>query len=162
MTEYKAKSTDTLSFSLTQDNNPVGELTYDSWFTFKAKLELTDNKSFTVEPKGFWGTTIELKDSQNILLKFKMNWNGDIVIHTNFDNKEKDFIFKRRGVFNESFVLLDKEKNELLVVKSDFKWNKLKYDYVLTASDTFDNFDNQAILLLSIIHCANYFMAGMA
>ncbi|MBS1746376.1 MAG: hypothetical protein JST21_09435 [Bacteroidetes bacterium] len=159
MTEYIVKSTDTLSFVFVKGEDIVGKLTYKNWFSFKAKLELNNNHLYQMEPKGFWGTTIELKENDNTILNFKMNWNGNIVIHSVIANPEQDFVFRHRGVLKDSFVLLNKDDVELLVVKPDFKWNKFNYEYKITSSGYFDSFKNQDILLATTIHCANYYMA---
>ena len=126
MTEYQAKSNNSLSFDLTQDDKLIGKLSHEKWFKFNAVIEITNNSNYQVEPKGFWGTTIELKDGEKVLLKFKMNWNGEIVVQTYFNDFEKDYIFKQTGFFKGSFILIDQEGIELLVMKPHLKWNKMK------------------------------------
>ncbi|KAA5537028.1 hypothetical protein F0919_04975 [Taibaiella lutea] len=158
---YQAKSTNSLSFDLTKDGKLIGKLSYKSWFKFNAVIEITNNPNYKFEPKGFWGTTIELKEGEKVLLKFKMNWNGEIIIQTYFNNLEKDYIFKHRGIFKESFILIDQEGNELLVMKPNLKWNNMNYEYQLTSSDIFENFSNKEILLMSSLHCANYYISLM-
>jgi hypothetical protein len=160
MAEYQAKSDSSLSFELTKNDKLIGKLAYKSWFKFSAEIDILNSK-YQIEPKGFWGTTVELKDGGNILLKFTMNWNGDIVIHTYFDNIEKDYIFKYRGIFKESFVLTDQNGSELLIMKPDLKWFSMNYEYNLTTSDIFENLPHKGILLMNSIHCANYFMSMM-
>ncbi len=161
MTEYQAKLSNTLSFDLTKDDSVIGTLSYKSWFTFKAVMEIGNSSTFEVEPKGFWGTTIELRDGEKVLLNFKMNWNGEIVVQTHFNDIDKDYIFKHRGIFKESFILTDRDGTELLVMKPHLKWSKMNYEYVISASDNFDTFPNKEILLMTSLHCANYYMMMM-
>ncbi|BAP30919.1 uncharacterized protein CHSO_1882 [Chryseobacterium sp. StRB126] len=161
MAEYYAKSSNSLSFELVNDNKLTGKITYKSWFNFNAVIELANHQSFQVEPKGFWGTTIELKDNEKVLLKFRMNWNGEIIVQTYFDGVKESFVCKHRGVFKDSFVLTDKEGTELLVMKPQFKWNLLNYEYRITTSDDFETYSNKEILLLTSLHCANYYMSMM-
>jgi len=158
MTEYQAKSNKSFSFEVTKDDRLIGKLSYKSWFKFNAVIEIA-NSNYQVEPKGFWGTTIELKDGEKVLLKFKMNWNGEIVVLTYFTNLEQGYIFKHRGVFKDSFILIDQEGFELLVMKPHWKWNKMNYEYQITTSDSFDTFSNKEILLMNSLHCANYYMS---
>src|SRR6478736_2708889 len=120
MAEYQAKSNNFLSFDLTKDDKLIGKLSHEKWFKFNAVMEIANNKNYQVEPKGFWGTTIEIKDNEKVLVKFSMNWSGEIVVQTYFDDLEKDYVFKHKGVFNESFVLKDQAGNELLTLKPDF------------------------------------------
>ncbi len=160
MAEYYAKSKNTLSFEVTGGEQFVGKLSYESWFTFRAVIEIA-NSQYKVEPKGFWGTTIELKEGEKVLLKFRMNWNGEIIVQTYFDGVKESFVCKHRGVFKDSFVLTDKMGTELLVMKPQFKWNLLNYEYQLNTSDEFEKYSNKDILLLTSLHCANYYMSMM-
>jgi hypothetical protein len=163
MSEYHVKSIDTKHFYLTTiDEKPIGILKYDNWFSFKSEIILEDNSVYYVQPKGFWGTTIELKKDEIVLLNFKMNWNGNIVIGTKFEDIERDFIFKHKGILKSSYVLQDKDGLELLVIQPDFKWKKFRYDYTLSTAEELEQFDFKNILLLTTIHCANYYIAMMS
>ncbi|WP_160138762.1 hypothetical protein [Chryseobacterium sp. c4a] len=161
MAEYYAKSNDSLSFDLMHDDQLTGKITYKSWFNFNAVMELANHQNYQIEPKGFWGTTIELKDNEKVLLKFRMNWNGEIIVQTYFDGVKESFVCKHRGVFKDSFVLTDKLGIELLVMKPKFKWNLLNYEYQINTSDGFEEFSHKDILLLTSLHCANYYMSMM-
>lgn len=158
MAEYQAKSNSTFSFDVTQGGKSIGKLSYKSWFQFNALIEMANNKNYQVEPKGFWGTTVELKDNEKLLLKFQMNWNGEIVIQTYFDAIEKGYVLKHKGFFKESFILADQEGTELFVMKPDLKWSKMSYEYQITTSDDFELFPAKEMLIMASIHCANYYM----
>jgi len=160
MTEYKVKSNNSFIFEVTKNEVTIGTLTYKSWFKFDAEVEILNSK-YQIEPKGFWGTTIELKEGEKILLKFRMNWNGEIVVQTYFNEIKQGYIFKHRGIFKESFVLSDQNGTELLVMKPDLKWNMMNYEYQITTSDIFDTFFDKEILLMTSLHCANYYMSMM-
>lgn len=99
-----------------------------------------------------------LKDNENILLNFKMNWNLNIMINTKFENIENHYIFKNIGVLSSIYSLLDSKERELLVIQPEFEWRKLNYSYNIKTSTTFDKFENKDILLLSTIHCINYYI----
>lgn len=161
MTAYNVSSGDARKFSLTKNESLIGDLVYEQWFSFKSRILLVDNSGFTIEPKGFWGTTIELKDNDNVLLSFKMGWSGNIIIHSRLNNIEEDYIFKQKGLLKSTFVLTDAASQELLAMTPDFKWNKLNYDYSIATTDSFDALQSQDILLLTAVHCANYYMAMM-
>lgn len=161
MIQYQASATSHLSFDVIKDDQLFGKLTYKSWFKFNAVIELAINASYQVEPKGFWGTTIEVRDGENVVLKFKMNWSGEIVILTNHNNIEAGYIFKHKGIFKNSFFLTDQEGTELLVLKPHLKWKKMNYEYQITSSDTFETLPNKELLLMNSLHCANYYMTMM-
>ena len=162
MAKYQAKSIDYLSFALTQGDEFIGKLSYKRWFSFTAVIEMANKASYQVEPKGFWGTTIDLKEADNLLLTFNMNWHGDVVVQTHFNNIETGYIFKHRGLFNESFVLIDQEEIELLVMKPHLKWKNMNYDYQIITADRFNSFPSKDLLLLTSVHCANYYMSMIA
>ena len=90
-----------------------------------------------------------------------MNWSGEIVVQTYFDGVESGYILKHRGFFKESFVLIDKEGPELLVMTSQLKWSKMNYEYLITTSDNFETLPGKEILLMTSLHCANYYMSLM-
>jgi hypothetical protein len=161
MGQYNANSTNSQNFSLTFENQKVGELIYKKWYSFNAEIKLSDGSIFQLEPKGFWDSKIELKDGSKTLLAFKMGWKG-IIIKTFFQNKEDAYLLKLNGLLSSKFVLIDTDKNELMLAETDFKWNKLKYDYNIETSKKFDDFEDKELLLLTILHCINYYMTTIA
>ena len=161
MAEYQAKANNSLSFDLTKNEALIGNLSYKNWFKFNAVIEIANGSKYQVEPKGFWGTTVELKQEENVLLKFTLNWNGEIVVQTSFGDAEKGYVFKHRGVFKESYALIEQDGIELLIMKPQLKWTQLNYEYEVTTSDNFETLENKEILLLTSLHCANYYMSMM-
>ncbi len=159
MATYQAKSSNSRTFELTQNDKSIGQLTYTSWFRFDALITMGNYKNFQIEPKGFWGTTIELKENENVLVKFKMNWSGEIVIQTYFDGQEKGYTLKHKGFFNESFLLVDQDEIELLMMKPHLQWFKRAYEYQIETVDGFDRIPNKELLLMTTLHGANYYMS---
>ena len=162
MAEYYAKSSNSLTFEITKEEKLIGKLAYTSWFKFNAVIEIANGKIYQVEPKGFWGTTIELKDQERVLLKFRMNWNGEIVVQTYFDGVKNGYLFKHRGIFKESFVLTDQNGVELMIIKPHLKWTSMNYEYQITTSDAYETLPEKEIVLINALHCANYYMSMMA
>lgn len=158
MKDYQANSLDTKHFELMQANTLIGSLEYESWFSFKADIVLANHRHYAVRPKGFWGTTIEVKDREQLLLDFKMNWKGQILIRTLFDGAEDFYIIKHKGLFKNTCVLFHGEDTELLNIVPDFKWGKLRTDYQLVASEAFEQLAHKDLLLLTAIHCTNYYI----
>ncbi|MCB2409098.1 hypothetical protein [Hymenobacter lucidus] len=158
MAEYQATATDTKVFQLLSEETVVGMLQYTEWYTFKAAAALADGSSFQITPKGFWGTTIELKDQDKVLLSFKMNWDGSIIIKSRLTADGRAFVVKSKGTFKQSFVLLDKDGQELVVVKPGYKWNKISPEYQISTTDSFEELAAKHLLLLTTVHCINYYM----
>ena len=157
MGHYKANSINSKSFSLTTENSKIGELNYTTWYSFKAEIQLADHSIYQLEPKGVWDQKIELKKEETTLLEFKMGWKG-ILIKTDFDGVEKNYLLKLKGLLSSKFILVDSEENELLAVDTDFKWSKLNFDYAIETSTEFDSMKNKELMLLTILHCINYYL----
>ncbi|MCX8530956.1 hypothetical protein [Chryseobacterium luquanense] len=96
--EYSATSEKFTTFKITKEEKIIGELHYKNWFKFNAEIEILNSK-YQVEQKGFWGTTLELLNDKKVLLKFAMNWDGNIVLNTFFDDVEKNYTFSHKGFF---------------------------------------------------------------
>ncbi|MES2829479.1 MAG: hypothetical protein V4687_15065 [Bacteroidota bacterium] len=162
MAEYQAKSKNSKVFDLTRGDEFIGTLTYESWFKFNALVEMANHRFYQIEPKGFWGTKIELKENGNVLLKFEMNWSSEIVIKTYSKQIDSGYILKHKGILKESFILADEAGIEILTMKPDFKWSKMSYEYQLTSSDSFEKLPEKEILLMAAIHGVNYYVFMMS
>lgn len=161
MAEYQVHSTDTRTFSLLGDGEVLGRLTYAEWFSFKATLTLPDGTTLRAEPRGFWGTTIEVKEQDAVRLSFTMHWNGSIVLKSWFGEESRVFVLKNRSVLKNDYVLLSKEGQELLHLRPDFKWRTGNYEYAISSSAEFEQLAARHVLLLCAAHCTNYYLAMM-
>ncbi|GGG47792.1 hypothetical protein [Hymenobacter glacieicola] len=163
MAAYRIIADGTRDFQLlAADGTALAALHYSEWFSFKAVATLADGSSFRLEPKGFWGTTIELKDQDKVLLNFKMNWDGNIIIKSRLDDGNQAFVFKSKSMRKGEYALRGRNEQELLVVKPDFQWSKLNYNYTLTSTEELEASDSKVLLLLTVLHCANYYMTMMS
>jgi len=161
MGQYKANATNSHNFTLRFDYQKVGELVYKKWYSFSAEIQMTDGTKYQLEPTGFWDSKIELKDDTQTLLEFKMGWKG-IIIKTLFNDSEEVFLLKLKGLLSNKFVLLDTNDEELMAAETSFKWSKFNFDYNIETTPVFDNFENKELLLLTILHCINYYITIVA
>ena len=161
MGQYKANATNSHNFTLRFDYQKVGELVYKKWYSFSAEIQMTDGTKYQLEPTGFWDSKIELKDDTQTLLEFKMGWKG-IIIKTLFNESEEVFLLKLKGLLSNKFVLLDTNDEELMAAETSFKWSKFNFDYNIETTPVFDNFENKELLLLTILHCINYYITIVA
>ena len=161
MGQYKANATNSHNFTLRFDYQKVGELVYKKWYSFSAEIQMTDGTKYQLEPTGFWDSKIELKDDTQTLLEFKMGWKG-IIIKTLFNDSKEVFLLKLKGLLSNKFVLLDTNDEELMAAETSFKWSKFNFDYNIETTPVFDNFENKELLLLTILHCINYYITIVA
>ncbi|MFN8349180.1 MAG: hypothetical protein U0X91_29540 [Spirosomataceae bacterium] len=157
MGHYIANSENSRNFNLASEGREIGELIYQKWYSFTAEIIMADGAKFTLEPKGFWESKIELKDDSKTLLEFKMGWKG-IIIKTLFNDREENFLLKLKGLLSNKFILIDTDNIELMVAETDFKWSKFNFDYTIETTPNFDNFDRNELLLMAILHCINYYL----
>ncbi len=158
MGNYIANSINSQNFILTKNNLKVGELNYPKWYTFNAEVILSDNSKYQLKTTGIWDNKVELKQNEIKLLEFKMSWKG-IIVKDFFDNTEKTYLLKQTGLLNCKFILVDEENIELIVAEADFKGNSLNYDYNIETANEFDNNKNKELLLLTTLHCINYYIS---
>ncbi|WBA43686.1 hypothetical protein [Hymenobacter canadensis] len=161
MADYQVKSHSTRTFTLREADAVLGELTYTEWFSFKALLNLSDSPPLQIEPKGFWGTTIELKEQGEVLLSFKMHWNGNILLKSRMGGVNQTFVLKSRSLLKNEYVLLNKADQQLLLIRPDFRWNSANYDYTISSNEDFEALAAKHVLLLIAVHCTNYYLTMM-
>lgn len=154
MGQYKVDAMNSQDFSLTFDGQKIGELIYEKWYSFSAKILMTDGSQYQLEPTGFWESKIELKDDTKTLLEFKLGWKG-IILKT-INEKEETYLLTLQGLGNK-FILIDTDKEELLVAETDFKLRKSNYNCNIETTPKFDNLPNKEIFILTILHCINYY-----
>ncbi|MCA8831098.1 hypothetical protein [Hymenobacter pini] len=159
MAEYRVQSTDKRTFALLTDGTMLGQLCYAEWFSFKATLTMPDGTSLRAEPRGFWGTTIEVKEHDAVRLSFKMHWNGSIVLKSRLGEEGRVFVLKNRSVLKNDYVLLSKEGQELLHLQPNFKWRTGNYEYAISSAAEFEQLAAKHMLLLCATHCTNYYLA---
>lgn len=77
---------------------------------------------------------------------------------TFFQNSEKNYILRTKGISSNKFILTDSEKKELLVAEMDTKLDNLNYKYSIRTTNEFESFRNKNILVLALLHCINYYI----
>ena len=161
MATYIVTPTETRTFTLARKDEVIGRLTYANWFSFQSNIHLADQAPFTVEATGFDGSNVTVKQDGNVLIDLKLTWNGQFTVNTTSDDAAGPFVFKQKGVVNTKFVLLTSDGVDLLVVEPGFTWKKSTIDYQLSVSDAFEGLASKDLLMLVIIHCANYYIDMM-
>ncbi|MGX1642036.1 hypothetical protein [Sphingobacterium sp. NPDC055431] len=161
MALYKANSRNSRNFKVTLENQEIGELLIKKWYSFDADLIMSDGKNYQLITKGFWDSKVELIDGSQTLLDFKMGWKG-IVIKTYFDNQERQYLLKLQGFINSKFILIDESEREISVASTDFKWLTLNFNYDIETSASFDQLRNRDLLLMTMLHCMNYYISYLS
>ena len=96
-------------------------------------------------------TSVEVTEYERVLLKFKMDWKGNIIM-TSLQDGEKHFIIKKEKWFSNILVMKDENEKLYFHLKRNFKWKDFKFHYEIALEEEID-----ALTVLSIIHVVNYF-----
>lgn len=155
MKTFIAKSIDYRSFELFDENETsLGKIVYPKWYSANAEIHI-NLKTYKIESKGFWTTSIEIFEYENAIMKFKMSWSSNIVL-TDFTNGERHFQIKKEKWYNDAFELKNEAEKTILEIKRIFKWKEFKYYYEITIEDG----SLLPITILGILHVVNYFNAA--
>lgn len=150
----KIQCTNTNTFELIDGSEKVGQITYDSLFSYKANAT-AGNEKYEIKPTGIFSTNITVTKNGTEVANMQMNWKGHIII--SFKNGQ-EYIVKATGTFLNKFVLEDKDQEKLILFDPDFNWSKFSYNYDVT----FDNKPQNILLVLLATYSANYYMAMMS
>lgn len=151
----EAKSTDKKTFQLTDNGQQLGELIYESLFSHKAEIKLTNSDSYNIKSVGIFGTSINVTKNGTEIANLKMNWHGQIVIAFQV---EKEYVFKAKGVFLNKYIVADKDNQMLILLDPQFNWSKFNYNYNIS----YDKKPQDILLVLLSVYAANYFIASMS
>ena len=148
---FIAKSVDYRSFELFDESETsLGKIVYPKWYSTKAEIHI-GSKIFKTDTKGFWTTSVEVTEYERVLLKFKMDWKGNIIM-TSLQDGEKHFIIKKEKWYSNILVMKDETEKVYFHLKRNFKWKDFKFHYEIALEEDLDE-----LTLLSIIHVVNYF-----
>lgn len=144
--------TDRKTFRLSDNDQPLGELTYKSFFSYDAEITLANSDRYKIRPVGFFGTSISVTKNGMEVANLKMNWKGQIIITF---QEGQEFVFKAQGVFHNIYVIENKEEEKLIQFDPKFNWGKFNYNYEIT----YDQKPKDIVFVLLGVYASNYYIA---
>ena len=150
----KIQCIDNKTFELTDGSEKLGNVTYNSLFSYKANV-MVGNDNYKINPIGVFSTTTSVTKDGTEVASMQMNWKGHITISL---QNGSQFILKATGTFLNKFVLEDEDQQKLMLFNADFNWAKFNYSY----SIAYDNKPQDILLVLLATYCTNYYMSAMA
>ena len=151
----EAKSVDKKTFQLSENGQLLGELIYESMFSYKSEIKLTKDGIYDIKPIGVFGTSIAVTKNGAEIAKLKMNWRGQIVF--SFQDGQ-EFVFKAKGGFHNKFIIENKDEEKLIQFDPKFNWSKFNYSYDIT----YDKKPQDILFVLLGVYASNYFIASMS
>jgi hypothetical protein len=151
----EAQFTNRKSLQLTENGQPLGELTYEDFFFLEAEIKLANAELYEVKQVGIFGTSITVTRNGIEIANLKMNWHGHIVF--SFEDG-REFVLKGKGIFHNKYILENKHKEKLIQFEPRFNWSKFDYNYDIT----YDKKPADILLVLLGVYASNYFIASMS
>jgi hypothetical protein len=151
----RVECTDSKTFRLTDSEHLLGELAYKNLFSYEAEITLTNSDHYDIKSFGFFGTSIAVTKNETETANLKMNWKGQIVMI--FQDRQ-EFVFKAKGVFHNTYVIENKEQEELIRFDPKFNWGKFNYNYEIS----YDKKPQDILFVLLGVYAANYYIAAVA
>jgi len=158
----KAITRDYKTIVVFDGENETGRLVYHGWLSSKADIIDIDKQAFTIVPVNVWRTAYEVRKGEKLILSFRRSWKGNTLIQTFYGSNDEEYAFRRKGIFNSRFLLLDKDDREMLVVKTEFIWKKFRYNYNIEVSDSVKRRQNFQLLTTLMVYLCREYMSRQA
>jgi len=150
----KIQCTDTRTFELIDGSEKLGQIHYDSVFSYKANATAGDDH-YKITPTGIFSTTISVAQHGAEVVAMQMNWKGNIIL--SFKNGH-EYRLKATGIFANKYVVEDKDQQPILLLEPDFNWSKFSYNYNIS----YNHKPQDLLLILLATYSANYYISAMS
>lgn len=110
----------------------IGALEYENVWKSKARVKWYDS-DFLFRVKGAFNTKVLFLEATEkvALAEMKMTWKGNIKLETNFEGEKFSYTLQKKSIWNNQYVLVDADKNPLIVINAHVKLTQLLMELVL-------------------------------
>jgi len=150
----KAKAVSHTQYILSDNGRENGTLRFDNWFSNQATLKITDDGDFRFIPVNFFRTHYQVIQNESVRFNLYRSWRGTTRIESHFSSNNEQFIMQRRGFFSAVYVLVDKDKRELITLKPEFDWRRFKRNFNIEISAAGQRKQYSLILVASMVFIA--------
>lgn len=154
-----ANSKDRKTFQLTDNDQLLGELIYETPFYLKAEIKMPNTENYKLAPVGFFNSSIAVTKGENKIASLSMSWNGKIVITFQDD---REYALQLSGLFQSQMILENKNQEKVIQFEPKFNWRDFYYQYNIDYDVTNVNESKDNLLLLLGVYAANYFIATIS
>ncbi len=154
-----ANSKDRKTFILSDNDQILGELNYETPFYLKAEIKIPNTETYKLAPVGFFGTSVAVTKDGNKIASLSMSWNGKIII--TFQD-EREYALKLSGLFQSQMIMENKIQEKVIQFEPKFNWRDFYCKYDITYDNTNDKEPKDNLLLLLGVYAANYFIATIS
>ncbi len=154
-----AHSKDRKTFQLSDNDQLLGELIYETPFYLKAEIKMPNTENYRLAPVGFFGTSVAVTKDGNKIASLSMSWNGKIII--TFQD-EREYALKLSGLFQSQMILENKNQEKVIQFEPKFNWRDFYCKYDIDYDITNANEPKDNLLFLLGVYAANYFIASIS
>jgi hypothetical protein len=152
MQHLAAKSLNRTTYALQEGEKQLGRLSYKGWFSRKAEIIISPNESYQVIPHGFFFRTITIGNGIDIYLSIRFsNW-GRMNFTMTRQGIEYRMAFRRKGIFSMDHILVNQNREQLMLLKPSFNWRRFTYEYDIEVSDLAKNYAAVPVMCLAALY----------
>ena len=129
---------------LDEGGKETGRLIKEGVFTCKVHIETADGQLNFVK-EGFF-SSIKLNRNGREIGEVKSSWDG-IRFKLDWGSRIHEFKVCHKSIWKSTFKLTNENKEELISIIPQFKWNKLNYDYRIEVNDRQYETNTMVVLL---------------
>ncbi|MDV6170065.1 hypothetical protein R1T16_16625 [Flavobacterium sp. DG1-102-2] len=140
----------------------LGRIIYTKWYSnSKSEITVGNKELYTMVPKGFWQSKLEILHGDVVVLKTETKFSGYTMSRP--IDPDRPYKIKHKGFFKNGYIVVNYKDEVLLEISPNFSWRKMYPGYTIACADTFGNDDFEKLLImLSVHYCRNMQNAAAA
>ncbi len=154
----KAIALDKKNIAFLDGDERLATLLYVKRMSFRAFIRLSGGLEYEIIPLNFWKTRFEILENGKTIVEFQRKLTGKVLIQVIRSGHRQSFIFRPGGLFDNRFVLMDKDKREISVIRTKFLWKGFKYEYNLLVSDSLKRCEDWLLLVILQTYLSRYIL----
>lgn len=155
MNIIKATCADNRLFTLTKEDQLIGQLNYRSLFSTKALLQTSPTEAYLAKTVGIIQPRIAIfKDKTEIA---SLHMQGSIALRIRFHETNQTFVLRSVGNLKSKYTIENEQHEILMEFEPSFAWKNFKYSYTISSEK-----ENDVLLVLIGLYGANYFINLMS
>lgn len=152
------------NYTLSEDDNPLGVLSFPKWYSHNAEIEL-NRKKYEIRKKSMWSSTYFIRHQGFQIGQIKMDWKGGVsIVIENKNRRPQKLYVQHKGFLKSKFHLADEQKKPMTTFKAIHSWTKMKSDFEIEKQTEIEHLDTNLTYLLGafciVLHQAHVAAAG--
>ena len=132
-------------------NRFVGQLDYPSWLSHKAQVIMKDGVRYEITIAGFWRRQMMITKEGMPFAEMRYTWRSKIEI---VFNRGESLLFKRKSIWNSTYVILGSSDQEVATLQIGFDWRKLSFSYTVDVSENLLDKETNLLLPFLMLYCS--------